>query len=86
MVNYISPLVPVFQYVLKFQDETSFTLVPEARGSALGVSHGDDTFFLFKFSELEDFYPYWSPGNIITSARFSRKLVIKLHLSSNQDV
>ena len=69
MVNYLSPLVPTYQYVMRFQDATSFMFTPEARGTGLGVGHGDEVFFLFKFSDLEDYYDFWSGENVITSRR-----------------
>ena len=69
MVNYLSPLVPVFQYVMRFQDDTSFSAAAYARGSGLGVSHADELFFLWKFSDLENLYDYWSVENRITKRR-----------------
>ena len=57
--------IPLYEYVLSFQDETSQTYLPRAFELGVGVPHSNDVFFLFYIYGAE----YWSQANLDTSKR-----------------
>lgn len=76
IAGYLAPRVPVFQYLLTFQDNTSITAVPSAKGLGLGVAHVDDLFYMWKANSAVigqlgmGTYELWSEANLLTSRRF----------------
>jgi len=60
----LSRSVPVYQYLLTFRDETSFTATP-GNYSHIGVGHADDIYYIFHKDNRD--YSTWSQAVMDTS-------------------
>ena len=71
-MNYMSSSqVPVYNYRMSFQDNTSFSFAPGTVGLGLGTVHGDELPYIFKIDPSYYDIPYtgWSPDNLRHSRR-----------------
>ena len=71
-INFIadSP-VPVYNYIMTFQDNTSFSFAAGSVGKGLGIAHGDELPYLYKIDKSYSDIPYdrWSSDNLRHSKR-----------------
>merc|ERR1712179_626757 len=73
-IDYMSSsgnLGPVYNYIMSFQDNTSFSFAPGVVGRGLGVAHGDELPYLYKIDPNYYDVPYsgWSEDNQQHSSR-----------------
>merc|ERR1712142_2978 len=63
--------VPVYNFIMSFQDNTSYSFGVGSVGKGLGVAHGDELPYLYKIDKSYYDIPYdgWSPENIRHSQR-----------------
>merc|ERR1711892_105120 len=66
--------VPVYNFRMSFQDNTSFSFATGTVGKGLGVAHGDELPYIYKIDPLYYDVPYadWSDHNIRHSQRMCR--------------
>jgi hypothetical protein len=73
MIQYLTGHVPLYHYILYFQDLFSITLDPNVLGRDLGVSHMDETFYIWDMYGLNAHTgvidSWWSEANKINSKR-----------------
>ena len=73
LINYLLPHVPVYHYILFFQDLFSFTINPNILGTDLGVGHADDLAYLWDIFSLNDstglYDIWWSQADKLNSRR-----------------
>ena len=74
LINYLQPHVPVYHYILFFQDLFSFTINPNILGTDLGVGHADDLAYLWDIFSLNDstglYDLWWSQADKLNSRRY----------------
>ena len=74
LINYLLPHdVPVYHYMMFFQDVWSFTINPNILGTDLGVAHADELAYLWDIfslnSEIGLYDIWWSQADKLNSQR-----------------